>query len=93
MTKTGQIKVIIMAAAAALALGLAAMLAASPAEAAFPGKNGKIAFVSNRDVGGGEIYTMKPDGTGTTRITFPTGGSSDPAFSPDGVIPSAPPDG
>jgi dipeptidyl aminopeptidase/acylaminoacyl peptidase len=27
---------------------------------------------------------MKPDGTGVTRITFPTGGNGDPAYSPDG---------
>ncbi len=85
MTKTEKIKVFMMAAAAALALGLLAMLTAKPAEAAFPGKNGKIAFVSNRDTGGGEIYTIKPDGSGATRITFPTGGNSDPAFSPDGA--------
>lgn len=83
MTKTRQIKVLIIAATVALALGLLALVAAKPAEAAFPGNNGKIAFQSNRDAGAGEIYTMKPDGTGVIRITF-SGSSSDPAFSPDG---------
>ena len=80
---------------AALATAAAAVLVAvsatgvfavaHPADAAFPGGNGLIAFVSNRDVGASEIYTMRTDGIGTTRITFPTGGNSDPAFSPDGV--------
>ena len=74
-----------MTAAAALALCILALVEVRPAEAAYPGKNGLIAFVSNRDTGGGEIYAMKPDGTGVTRITFPTGGSGDPAFSPDGT--------
>lgn len=84
MTKTEQIKVIIMAAAAALALGLAAMLAAQPAEAAFPGKNGKIIFQSNRNVGASEIYTINPSGgTAATRITF-SNSSADPAYAPDG---------
>ncbi len=56
-----------------------------PADASFPGANGKIAFISNRDVGSSEIYTIRPDGTGDERITFPTGGNSDPTFSPDGA--------
>lgn len=68
-----------------LALCLLALVSVKPAEAAFPGKNGKIAFVSNRDAGGGEIYSMKPDGTGVTRITFRNGGHTDPAYSPDGT--------
>lgn len=85
MLKTDQLKVFAVIAATVLALSLLALVAAQPAEAAFPGKNGKIAFVSNRDAGAGEIYTMKPDGTGTIRITFPTGGNSDPAFSPNGT--------
>lgn len=37
--------------------------------AAFPGANGKIAFVSNRDGPSGEIYTMNSDGSGQTRLT------------------------
>ncbi|MEW6637756.1 MAG: PD40 domain-containing protein [Actinomycetota bacterium] len=70
---------------AIVAVALCMSVAANPAEAAFTGRNGKIAFVSNRDVGAGEIYTVKPDGTGVTRLTFPNGGNSDPAFSPDGT--------
>lgn len=68
-----------------LVLFLLASVPVAPAAAATPEKNGKVAFVSNRDVGSSEIYTVKPDGTGSARITFPTGGSGDPAFSPDGT--------
>src|SRR5207253_1195924 len=42
------------------------------AHAAFPGKNGKIAF--------GGIYTINPDGTGRTFLV----NGNDPAWSPDG---------
>ena len=70
-------------AAAALLLALGVFLAAGRAEAAFLGKNGVIAFVSNRDANA-EVYTISPAGGGATRVTFPNGGSTDPAFSPDG---------
>lgn len=87
MGKTDKRKLpVAIALATAVALCLAALIVAQPAGAAFPAaKNGKIAFVSNRDTGGAEIYAMKPDGTGVTRLTFPTGGSGEPAFSPDGT--------
>jgi Tol biopolymer transport system component len=74
-----------LATAAAVVLAAGVLTVARPTAAAFPGGNGVIAFVSNRDVGSSEIYTMRPDGIGATRITFPTGGNSDPAFSPDGA--------
>ena len=68
---------------ALVALGL--LLAAPVADAAFPGSNGKILFVSDRDDPGNfDLYTAGPDGTGVTRIT------TDPAldrfarWSPDG---------
>src|SRR5687768_8901168 len=44
---------------------------------------GKIAFTSTRD-GRAEIYVMKPDGTGQTRLTNEAGGNSQPSISPDG---------
>ena len=51
------------------------VIEAGPAEATFPGKNGKIAY-ENIDV----IYTSNPDGSGKTKATRGTA----PSFSPDG---------
>jgi WD40 repeat protein len=54
-----------------------------PANAAFPGVNGKIAL--SRNVAGNEdIYTMNPDGTGLTRLTNDPAADSQPQWSPDG---------
>ena len=56
------------------------------------GYNGKIAFVSNRDNGGGtnpsDIYVMNADGSAQTRLTVGVSGGIDPAvpvWSPDGT--------
>jgi tricorn protease-like protein len=58
---------------------LACSLTAS-ANAAFPGRNGRIAFVR-----AGDIWTMKADGTGQTRLTFDgTAMHRAPRWSPDG---------
>lgn len=47
--------------------------------------NGKIAFSSNRD-GNFEIYTMNPDGSGQTRLTFiSSANNTNPVWSPDGT--------
>jgi Tol biopolymer transport system component len=54
------------------------------ADAAFPGKNGRIAFVSDRD-GDAEIYTIKASGSGLRQITHNTAEESGPAWSPDGT--------
>ncbi|MFW6202456.1 MAG: TolB family protein, partial [Gemmatimonadota bacterium] len=51
---------------------------------AFPGSNGRIAFVSNRDAGL-EIYLMNGDGTGVVRITDTPEIERDPAWSPGGT--------
>jgi Tol biopolymer transport system component len=72
---------------------LTALMPATPAQAAFPGTNGKIAFASNRaepnPSGCGqscnyEIYTIDPDGTDLTRLTFDSAPDENPAWSPDG---------
>ena len=63
------------------------------AEAAFPGKNGKIAFVRydadapSSDAGRlGDIWVMDPDGSGKANLTDSAlRGEYDPAFSPDGT--------
>lgn len=48
---------------AALAAGLLALGAVDPAEAAFPGKNGRIFFETARDDGRTNVYSMNDDGT------------------------------
>jgi Bacterial Ig-like domain len=84
MTKTNRSLGVLAAAAAGVlaAVGMLLLtmllLGGKPAEAAFPGQNGKIAFESTRD-GNFEIYAMNANGTGLDRLT------NNPAFdsSPD----------
>jgi TolB protein len=71
-----------VAAAAAVGLTFLALAAPQPAEAAYPGKNGKIAFLSNRS--GSNIFTISPNGGAVTKITS-SNGVSDPAYSPNGT--------
>jgi Tol biopolymer transport system component len=59
---------------------VALMVAAPSAQAAFPGANGKIAFVR-----GGDIWTMNPDGSGQTNLTNSAETEFAPAWSPDGA--------
>jgi Tol biopolymer transport system component len=54
-----------------------------PAEATFPGKNGKIAYQSDRG-GSYEIYTMNRNGKKIKKLTTNRAPDEDPAFSPDG---------
>jgi dipeptidyl aminopeptidase/acylaminoacyl peptidase len=80
----------LMVAAAVLLACLAAvatLLAVSKeAESTFPGKNGRIAFVSTRDTKteSGDIYTMNPSGTAVERLTNHPERDFEPAWSPDG---------
>lgn len=60
------------------------LLLAAPARGAFPGANGKIAFVSGRD-GNPEIYTVNADGSAVTRLTNDPAGDFEPAWSADGT--------
>ena len=55
-----------------------------PAEAAFPGLNGKIAFQSTRD-GNGEVYVMNADGSNQVNISNNAASDSHPAWSTDGT--------
>src|SRR5215210_8962142 len=70
--------------AAVLMACAAALLAVSgKAEATFPGKNGKIAYV--RDEGNdSEIYTINPGGRGETQLTHDHPENNVPSYSPDG---------
>ena len=64
------------------AAGLA-LAAAAPAQATFPGRNGKIAFERiNPSTGESTIYAINPDGTGLAHLTGPNTGG--PAWSADG---------
>jgi Tol biopolymer transport system component len=65
-------------------LGLVAI--GGPAEATFPGSNGRIAFITV-DQGCCEIATMEPDGSDVRQLTHfgPSSGAFDPAWSPDGT--------
>lgn len=71
--------VIAVAALAALALCV------GPAQSAFPGTNGKIAFVGY-DIGdnASHIYSINADGTEQWPLTNATANDRDPAWSPDG---------
>jgi Tol biopolymer transport system component len=71
---------------AALAIAaIAAGAVAAPAQAAFPGRNGRIAFVRP----GEGIYTVNPDGSARRRVSLAgaTGARCDsaPSFSPSGL--------
>jgi Tol biopolymer transport system component len=76
----------------ALVLALAisavwAVVCAAPASAAFPGPNGRIAFVSN-PTGDRDILTMDPDGSGIVNVTGAPGAPGfalEPDYSPDGT--------
>ena len=61
------------------------LIAASsePAQAAFPGTNGTIAFLSDRD-GNFEIYSMNPDGTSQVNLTRSSADDELPAYSANG---------
>ncbi len=66
--------------AAALAIAVAALAGSAGAQAASPGANGKLAFVSNRS-GQNEIYVANADGS--DRVALGAAGNS-PQWSPDG---------
>ena len=57
----------------------------SPAQAAFPGKNGKIVYVTQAPGESPTIHTIEADGTGVANFppSFPTAGF--PTWSPDGT--------
>ena len=73
-----------------LVLGTAAVLVAGvvaamgPAQGAYPGANGRIAFETNRD-GNLEIYSMNPDGSDQVNLTNDPAEDTDPVWSPDGT--------
>jgi Tol biopolymer transport system component len=88
-TRIGPLKVVLAGAflaATLVALLLTIFAAEQPAQAAFPGKNGKIAFTKVSENNFYEIFTMNPGGSNQTNITN-TGEAHEyqPAWSPDGT--------
>jgi Tol biopolymer transport system component len=93
MLKSERLRATTIAAAFLIALVAVVVLwGARPAEAAFPGANGKIAFSSNRTTGTGvdnptgdhEIFAMNPDRTGLEQLTDNTAGDVEPTWSANG---------
>jgi Tol biopolymer transport system component len=60
----------------------ALLLVAPPAQAAFPGANGKIAFSNYVEGVGYQVETIEPDGSGRTAVLR----GEDPAWSADGTM-------
>jgi Tol biopolymer transport system component len=78
--------VLLVGGVAATTLMMALLLAQGikPAHAgAFPGKNGKIAFETNRD-GNYEVYPMDPNGANQRNLTRSNGLDGGPSYSADG---------
>jgi len=72
-------------AAVVLAAAVASVLPGT-ARPAYPGANGKLVFISERDDPFGDIYTMSADGTGSvTRFGVDRIVDQTPAWSPDGT--------
>jgi TolB protein len=62
-------------------------VAAPPAFATFPGKNGRIFFNAPTNKGALSIFSMRADGSGVQRLPNPTGHPMDgPSVSPQGKI-------
>lgn len=98
MTKLTHLRVLALIGALALAVGLLVLTGSKPAQAAFPGGNGKIAFTfepsltdpncfCDRTDADQDIYTINSDGTGRTPLTNDVDVANDlfPAFSADGA--------
>jgi len=69
-----------LALSAGLLAGLS-MLGSGPAAATMPGDNGLIVFTSDEL---GQLFTVRPDGTGLRQITNVDGAAVSPDWSPDG---------
>lgn len=79
-----------MAAALVLAGGVGLLNTVKPAQATFPGVNGRIAysedddFSQDEDCCDDEIYTINPDGTGRRQVTNNNKHDVRPDYSPNG---------
>jgi Tol biopolymer transport system component len=95
IARTNLLKLSLVAAATILAISLLVLVAADkPAKAAFPGENGLIAFMSDRDSTidadgnvlqlNDDIYVMNPNGSQPTCLTTDPAIDQLPAVSPNG---------
>jgi TolB protein len=65
---------------------LFALSTAGSARATYPGANGKIAFSTDGDPNGSNIFVVNPNGSGETQLTHSEFGSANhPNWSPDGT--------
>src|SRR5215203_5805695 len=74
---------VLVGAALLLASGVALVMPKEQAQAAFPGINGKIVFVSSRS-GNSDIYTISFNGNNLKRLTTNPTQDFGPAWSADG---------
>ena len=79
LLKVSLVTIAVIVAACLLAL----VVRVEPSQATFPGKNGKIAWVSDLDASF-EIYTMNADGSDRTNVSNHENFESSPTWSPDG---------
>jgi hypothetical protein len=82
--RVGRAKALVLGVAAMVAAALAASLlvlavATSPAEAAFPGSNGAMAFDDSS-----QVFRMNSDGFGQTKLSDAAGNNFQPDWSADG---------
>ena len=70
---------VVVAAALAMTLSLPDVV-----RAAFPGRDGLIAFTRSVGSEGGQIYAVRPDGSGLRQLTHRRGGAGGAEWSPDG---------
>ena len=83
--RTFYVPVMIAAAVAVACLVVSLAVSEEEAQAAFPGKNGKIAFYKQTDTGPDELFVVNSDGSGRQNITnTPDVSETTPAWSPDG---------
>ena len=74
---------LLLVSAVLVAIAATALLPGS-AHSAYPGRNGLIAFISERKGMGAGVYTMHTDGTGLRQLTGSAPYAQSPTFSPDG---------
>jgi Tol biopolymer transport system component len=85
MTRLDYLKVSAAVIVSALAATLVMSIAVKPTEAAFPGRNGKIAFDSfPPPPSSSDVYVMNADGSGKKNLTKSNAGEGDQTFSSNG---------